>query len=60
MTLLTEISGYDVGDKGNHLVEDICSISVVRSSGMGLQSLGSVAGQSWQVEQMKLLLISME
>jgi hypothetical protein len=35
-TLLAEIPGYDVGDKGKHLLEDICSFSVVRSSRMGL------------------------
>jgi hypothetical protein len=35
--LFAEISRYDVGDKGNHLLEDICSISVARSSRMGLQ-----------------------
>jgi hypothetical protein len=29
-TLLAEISGYDIGDKGKHLLEDICSILVVR------------------------------
>jgi hypothetical protein len=35
--LFAEISRYDVGDKGKHLLEDICSISVARSSRMGLQ-----------------------
>jgi hypothetical protein len=36
VTLFIEISGYDVGDKGKHLLEDIYSISVARSSRMGL------------------------
>jgi hypothetical protein len=36
VTLFIEISGYDVGDKGKHLLEDIYNISVARSSRMGL------------------------
>jgi hypothetical protein len=36
MSLLVEISRYDVGE-GNHLLEDICSILVSRSSRIGLR-----------------------
>jgi hypothetical protein len=38
MTLLVEISKFVVGNKGKHLLEDICSISVARSSTIGLWS----------------------
>jgi hypothetical protein len=34
--LLLQTSGYDVGDKKKHLLEDICTILVVRSSRIGL------------------------
>jgi hypothetical protein len=36
MTLLVEIFGYDVGDKGKHLMENIESIWLTRSLGTGL------------------------
>jgi hypothetical protein len=35
-TLFAEIFRYDVGEKGKHLLENICSISMVKSFRIGL------------------------
>jgi hypothetical protein len=34
--LFVEIFRYDVGEKGKHLLENICSISMVKSFRIGL------------------------
>jgi hypothetical protein len=55
MAPLVAIFGYVVGDIGVHLLEKVWSISVSTSSGTGQRTVGHVAGQNKQTEQMEFL-----